>query len=177
VRPSGQRLLSAGAERGSFFTVQPNLTTNAFNFTYANRTALTNAGWDFIARAPVTWTARNTETTAGASPRIVLYNQGGALRIPAAGRPVERRQQHGQQPLPRLGHNWVSVRLNVSFAPAVAYQQVNWCSIKTTTTPGRVPRGWRRRECWDDAGVLRIPSQVNSTAVAATNCGCGWIGM
>jgi hypothetical protein len=102
--------------------------TNTYIFNYANRTAFTNDGWNFLATSPG-GAVRNTETTSGL---VVSYDQvghPGVLRIPcdigdlwASGANANNSRNSIFRSLPS---NWTTMQVAVAFAPAANYQQVH----------------------------------------------------
>ncbi|MCO5050837.1 MAG: YDG domain-containing protein [Verrucomicrobiae bacterium] len=103
-------------------------TTNTINFTYANRATFLTAGWDFLARNP-DGTTRNTEITSGTVPPDVSYDQllhSGYLRVPADVGDLWASGNDTRNTIFRdLETNWMSVRLEINFAPTQPYQQAN----------------------------------------------------
>lgn len=96
------------------------------DFNYANRTALLNGGWSFVATTAA-GASRNTEVSSGAL--TVSYDQTihpGTIRIPLGPGEDYGTSNNSQNTLFRgLPANWTSVRLRVaSFNPTANYQQV-----------------------------------------------------
>ena len=102
------------------------LTTNTISFTYTNREALLADGWDYIART-TNGVPRNTETTNGL---VVSYDQAahpGVLRIPCDDGDLWGVAYNStrNQLLRNLSSNWVSLRLELFFAPTQNVQQAH----------------------------------------------------
>jgi hypothetical protein len=102
--------------------------TNTYLFsTYTNRTALLAGGWSFWA-TNVNGTGRNTEITDTNIGPALVYNppdHPAALRIPADVGHLLLTQNDSRNSLFRaLASNWVSLRLQLMFAPTQSYQQV-----------------------------------------------------
>ncbi len=99
--------------------------TNAYFFTYTNRTALLADGWSFVATSPG-GIPRNTEVTNGA---VVSYDQdahAGCVQIPCDIGDLFGALNNSRNSLFRLlASNWISLRLQLSFAPVTNFQQVN----------------------------------------------------
>ena len=112
-------------------------TTNTYTFSYANRTAIIAAGWDFIAKTAL-GASRNTESTNGATPPDISYDQTahpGSILIPVIRGDIwDRSTNDLRYPLINnssnslfrsLSTNWVSLRLDASYRPQYSYEQVN----------------------------------------------------
>ncbi len=96
-----------------------------YTFDYADRAALTAAGWDFNAVIPSGGGARDTEQAAGA---VVSYDQGahpGLLRIPLDLGDLWQGTNNSRNTLFRdLPADWTSIRLKLAaFAPTQYTQQ------------------------------------------------------
>jgi hypothetical protein len=126
IRARAALVCSRGASRllpllvlAAFFPWGAGAATTTYLFTYPNRAALLAAGWSYIATP-----ARNTEITTGA---IVSYDQvghPGVLRIPCdAGNLWGAANDTRNSLFQALSTNWVSLRLQVTFAPVAAGQQ------------------------------------------------------
>jgi hypothetical protein len=100
--------------------------TNSLNFTNATRQALLADGWSFIATLPGGG-PRNTEITNSADGALVSYDQvahPGVLRIPTDTGDLWGTANSTRNSLfHNLSSNWVSLRLDVSFAPTNNFQQ------------------------------------------------------
>ena len=112
-------------------------TTNTYNFSYSNRTDIIANGWDFIAKTAL-GASRNTESTVGASPPDISYDQiahPGSILIPVIRGDIwDRSTNDLRYPLINntsnslfrgLSSNWVRLILDTSFRPAERYEQVN----------------------------------------------------
>jgi peptidoglycan/xylan/chitin deacetylase (PgdA/CDA1 family) len=98
--------------------------TNSFVFSYTNREALLADGWSFIATTP-TGTQRDTEVTNGAAISYDQQTHPGVLRIPADVGDLWGALNNTRNSLFRtLPTNWLSLQLDVSFAPNSDVQQV-----------------------------------------------------
>ncbi len=103
-------------------------TTQTTLFTYANRSALVGDGWNFIATNS-TGGPRNTETTSGAG--VIQYAQsngtyGTVMRIPVdLGDLLGSLNSTTNTLFRSLSTNWLSMRMSLSLAPTVNYQQVH----------------------------------------------------
>ncbi len=99
--------------------------TTTYLFDYPNRAALLADGWSFIATTAVGG-SRDTEQTNGA---VISYNQTahpGALRIPVDVGDLWSSINNTRNSLFRnLSSNWVSLRLQMSFAPVLGLQQAH----------------------------------------------------
>ncbi len=100
--------------------------TQTTPFTYANRSALVGDGWSFIATNS-TGGPRNTETTSG--PGVIQYAQNNAtfgtvMRIPVDVGDLFGAINTSTNSLFRsLSTNWISMRMTMSLAPTVDFQQ------------------------------------------------------
>jgi hypothetical protein len=107
--------------------------TNTYIFNYSGRTALLNAGWNFIATAP-DGTSRNTEITNTADGAVLSYDQTahpGVLRVPCDVGDLWGSLNTCRNGLFRaLPTNWMTMQLALSFAPAVNFQQVHLAFYK-----------------------------------------------
>jgi regulation of enolase protein 1 (concanavalin A-like superfamily) len=105
-----------------------------YDFSYANRASLIAAGWDFLAVTNA-GTTRNTEQTSGA---VVDYNQTahpGVLRIPADVGDLWGSSNNTRNSVFRnLAPNWSSVRMKLSFAPTLSYQQAGLVAYQNDDT-------------------------------------------
>src|SRR6185369_9236883 len=102
--------------------------TNSYVFNYSGRTALLNAGWNYIATTSA-GNPRNTEITSTADGAVVSYDQNahaGTLRIPCDLGDLWSGVNTSRNSLFRaLPTNWVSMQLALSFSPSQNYQQVH----------------------------------------------------
>ncbi len=115
----------------------------AFRFTYANRTALLGAGWDFVARTA----AGGTRNTEQAGSLAVNYDQGahpGTIRIPLGVGEVWETLNNSQNTLFRtLPRDWTSIRLRIAaFNPVADYQQVGLLAYQDDNNYVLLNRGW-----------------------------------
>ena len=99
--------------------------TNAYIFNYANRTAFTNDGWNFLATSPG-GAVRNTEVTSGA---VVSYDQAAhpnVLRIPCDVGDLWGGLNSSRNSIFRnLPATWTTMQLALSLNPTLDYQQVH----------------------------------------------------
>ena len=116
----------------------------AFNttwFTYTNRDALLADGWTFIATSgtsltnPGAWTPRNTENLNPALGAVISYDQSvhpGILRIPCDSGDLWGFGGSSRNALFRnLPPAWVTIQLDVDFAPSQNTQQVQLSLYQT----------------------------------------------
>ena len=155
-------------------------TTNGITFNYANRAALLADGWSFYATS-TNGSPRNTETTNGASPPDVSYDQvghPGVLRIPVNTGDLWAELNNTINSLFRdLSTNWASVRLDftcdLSQAPNGA-EQVNLVLYQDDDNYIEVGHGGGYRQfasmAIEDGGFQAwSPRVLNSVSVPSPN--------
>jgi hypothetical protein len=136
---SGQDL--AVTNTATYTRTFPPWFTNTTFFSYTDRDALLADGWTFIATNgasltnPVAWTPRNTENLNPAAGAVVSYDQSahpGILRIPCDQGDLWGPGGSSRNALFRnLPPGWVTVQVNVNFAPAQNTQQVQLSLYQT----------------------------------------------
>jgi len=102
--------------------------TNSFVFNYSSRSALLSDGWSFVATLP-DGSPRNTEITSSGAGALVSYDQNahpGRLWIPCDLGDLWASLNDTRNSLFRsLPADWTSVRLALSFAPGLNFQQAH----------------------------------------------------
>ncbi len=95
------------------------------DFTYAGRTALFSAGWDYLART-VGGGTRNTEQSGSLAADYDQSTHPGTIRIPLGPGELWQGANNSQNMLSRdLPSDWTSIRLKIAaFGPAADFQQV-----------------------------------------------------
>ncbi len=105
------------------------LATNTIYFTYSNRDALLADGWSYIATVANGGGPRNTEVTNPAVDGVVSYDQTahpGVLQIPCDMGDLYDNFNNTRNNLFRnLPTNWISMRMEMSFAPNAEVQQAH----------------------------------------------------
>ncbi len=139
TNPAGQALVVANT--ATYTRTFPPWFTNTTYFTYTNRDALLADGWNFIATNglsltnPGAWTPRNTENLNPAVGAVVSYDQSahpGILRIPCDTGDLWGGGGGSRNALFRnLPPGWVTLQLNVGFAPAQNTHQVQLALYQT----------------------------------------------
>jgi len=144
--------------------------TNAFEFSYPDRSALLADGWTFVATSP-DGLPRDTEMTNGS---VVSYDQAahpGVLRIPVDAGDLWGGFNNSRNSLFRdLPENWASIRLELSFWPMQNIQQAALLLYANDDNYVSVAHAFNGDErvalVQESGGAAAI---VNASPVAATN--------